>query len=66
MKFSLGMLCGFILGAVVAMTYGASAQLSPVDATLGERLHWSQVDQTLRLQRDLEQREHDLADPCRR
>lgn len=71
MKFSSGLFLGLMLGAVVATTVSGWAQLAPVDATLGERLHWQQVDQTLRMQRDLERAEHDLSapryrDPCPR
>lgn len=63
MKFYLGMLCGVILGAIVAMTAVASAQLAPVDATLSERLHWQQVDQTLRMQRESERRTAESSKP---
>lgn len=66
MKFSLGLLVGLMLGVVGATAYVPHAQLAPVDATLGERLHWQQVDQTLRMQRELEQAERDQSDPCRR
>ena len=66
MKFSLGMLCGFILGAIVAMTYVASAQLAPFDAPLGDRLDGQRQENFLKLERELD---HLAARPprsCRR
>ncbi len=66
MKFSLGMLCGFILGSVVAMTYVASAQLAPFDAPLSEQLNGQRQEQYLRLERELERQRYAPLDPCRR
>ena len=63
MKFSLGLLCGFILGAVVAMTYSSQAQLAPVESTLGDSLQWQRADQALQLQRELERRTAESSKP---
>ncbi len=66
MKFSLGILFGFILGSVVAMTYVASAQLAPFDAPLKEQLDGQRAEQWLKLERSLERQHYEPLDPCRR
>ena len=66
MQFTLGMLCGVIIGAVVAVAYGASAQLAPFDAPLDQQLDGQRQENFLKLERELDHLRHDRLDPCRR
>ena len=66
MKFSLGMLCGFILGAIVATTWPTFAQLAPFDAPLDQQLDAQRAESYLKIERELDHLRHDRLDPCRR
>ncbi len=63
MQFTLGMLCGVIIGAVVAVAYGASAQLALFDAPLDQQLNGQRAEQYLKLERELERRTADSSKP---
>lgn len=62
MTFTFGLLGGLLLGTAVSVF----AQLAPFDAPLEQQLHGQRQEQYLRLERELERREHQSLDPCRR
>ena len=66
MQFTLGILCGVILGSVVAMTYVAQAQWVPFDAPLERKLALQQQENHLKMERSLERQHYAPLDPCRR
>ena len=66
MQFYLGLLCGLVLGAVVATTYVAQAQWVPFDAPLERKLELQQQENHLKMERSLELQHYAPLDPCRR
>jgi hypothetical protein len=63
MKFTSGLLLGFILGVGSMIVTSGHAQLAPFDAPLGQQLQGQWAEQYLSMQRDLERREAQTYSP---